>query len=149
MIAANDDVPNEDEIFNIESTLKKIHIFYSSHDLGRWELWDLLFKDVQECARNDTKLPERAMKNCIGATYFALQWELSHIEDVLAGEGAPDREIAVLRNRLHDYMSTMKEIMLNSQVTQYQEEAYNVICDYLVIFCERLSKLFIYSFFFI
>lgn len=34
LIAAQDDVPNEDEIFNIESSLKKIEIFYSCHDLG-------------------------------------------------------------------------------------------------------------------
>lgn len=34
LIAAHDDVPNDDEIFNIESSLKKIEIFYSCHDLG-------------------------------------------------------------------------------------------------------------------
>jgi len=34
IIAANDEGPNDDEIFNIESSLKKINVFYSSHDLG-------------------------------------------------------------------------------------------------------------------
>lgn len=48
LIAANDDVPNMDEIFNIESSLKKIHIFYSSHDLGKYfsptfnKVWTLI-----------------------------------------------------------------------------------------------------------
>ena len=36
LIAAHDDVPNDDEIFNIESSLKKIEIFYSCHDLGKY-----------------------------------------------------------------------------------------------------------------
>lgn len=35
LIAAEDDQPNEDEIFNIESSLKKVEIFYSCHDLGK------------------------------------------------------------------------------------------------------------------
>jgi len=113
-------------------------------------LWDSLYKDVVECSRNETRLTERAMKSCIGATYFALQWELSHIEDVLAGDGSPDREIAVLRGRLHDFMATMKNIMMHAQAPIYQEEAYNVICDYLVVFCERLgSYLNLLSFYFI
>lgn len=79
------------------------------------------------------------MKSCIGATFFALQWELSHAEDILAGEGTPDREVAVLRSRLYDYMATMKDMVTNPENPIYQEEAYNVLCDYLVIFCERLG----------
>lgn len=101
----------------------------------------MLYKDVVDCAKNEMKLPERAMKSCIGATYFALQWELAHIEDILSGGGTAEREISTLRVRLNEYMATMKEIILNSESESFQEEAYNVICDYLIIFCERLGKL--------
>ncbi|EEB15722.1 Cohesin subunit SA-1, putative [Pediculus humanus corporis] len=140
LIAAHDDVPNDDEIFNIESSLKKIEIFYSCHDLGKWELWDMLYKDVVDCSKNEMKLPERAMKSCIGATFFALQWELSHIEEILSGGGTAEREISLLRLRLNEYMGTMKEIILNSESELFQEDAYNVICDFLIIFCERLGS---------
>lgn len=102
----------------------------------------MLYKDVVDCAKNEMKLPERAMKSCIGATFFALQWELAHVEEILSGGGTAEREIAMLRVRLNEYMSTMKEIILNSDSELFQEEAYNVICDYLIIFCERLGNFF-------
>lgn len=41
LIAAHDDVPNADEIFNIESSLKKIEIFYSCHDLGKFAVYSI------------------------------------------------------------------------------------------------------------
>lgn len=102
----------------------------------------MLYKDVVDCSKNEMKLPERAMKSCIGATFFALQWELSHIEEILSGGGTAEREITLLRIRLNEYMGTMKEIILNSESELFQEEAYNVICDFLIIFCERLGKFF-------
>ena len=47
LIAAHDDVPNDDEIFNIESSLKKIEIFYSCHDLGKYFILGIVFCDCK------------------------------------------------------------------------------------------------------
>lgn len=100
----------------------------------------MIYKDVVDCAKNEMKLPEIAMKSCMRATFFALQWELAHIEEILSGGGTAEREITILRIRLNEYMNTMKEIITSSGSELFQEEAYNIICDYLIIFCERLGE---------
>lgn len=40
--------PDEDEIFNIVSSLKKVSILYSCHNLNPWNLFDSLYQDIDE-----------------------------------------------------------------------------------------------------
>lgn len=38
--------PDEDDLFNVTQSLKKVATFYSSHNMNPWEIWDSLFKDI-------------------------------------------------------------------------------------------------------
>lgn len=41
--------------------MKKISIFYSCHNLGPWNLWDILFKDLKMAHEGLKPLPEEVM----------------------------------------------------------------------------------------
>lgn len=48
-LIAGEEVPNEDEIFNIIVSLKKVSILYSCHNLNPWGIFDSLYEDLDEC----------------------------------------------------------------------------------------------------
>lgn len=48
-LIAGEEVPNEDEIFNIIVSLKKVSILYSCHNLNPWGIFDSLYEDLEEC----------------------------------------------------------------------------------------------------
>lgn len=43
-----DEEPDEDEIFNVVQSLKKVSIFYSCHNMNPWGIWDSLYKDIED-----------------------------------------------------------------------------------------------------
>lgn len=42
-----EETPNDDEIFNVVSSLKKVSMFYACHNLNTWNLWNTLFEDMK------------------------------------------------------------------------------------------------------
>ncbi|XP_039299727.1 cohesin subunit SA-1-like [Nilaparvata lugens] len=80
------ETPDDDETFNVVCSLKKVAVFYSCHNIGNWNIWPLIYKDVVECTSK--QMPEE--------------------------------------------VSETNSIRLLSQ-------AYLVICDLLVVFCNQLQ----------
>lgn len=42
-----EETPDDDETFNVVSSLKKLSLFYACHNINQWNLWDTLFQDVK------------------------------------------------------------------------------------------------------
>lgn len=49
--------PDEDEIFALVSSLKKVAIFFSCHNLGPWNLWDPLFNAIRDARDENQTMP--------------------------------------------------------------------------------------------
>lgn len=47
-LIAGEEIPNEDEVYNIVSSLKKVAILYSYHNLNPWGLFDSLYQDIED-----------------------------------------------------------------------------------------------------
>lgn len=63
-LIAGEETPNEDEVFNIVVSLKKVSIMYSCHNLNPWNLFDSLFEDIAECqsrTQEDKGLPDEVI----------------------------------------------------------------------------------------
>lgn len=134
------ETPDDDETFNVVNSLKKVSIFYSCHNIGNWNIWNSIYRDVVEAKEGNKSLPEEAIKYCISACYFGILWDLHHLEE-LSESGAPGQEAVLeVKNRLHQFMDTMKNLLVNGSSQLYKEEAYLVICDLLVVFCNQLSS---------
>jgi cohesin complex subunit SA-1/2 len=42
-------MPDADETYNVEISLKRVAILYSCHNLNQWGLFESLFKDIEDC----------------------------------------------------------------------------------------------------
>lgn len=47
-IHTGEDIPDEDDIYNVNISLKKILILYACHNLNLWNLFDLLFLNIEQ-----------------------------------------------------------------------------------------------------
>lgn len=64
----------------------------------------------------------QAIKYCISACYFGILWDLHHLEE-LSESGAPGQEVVLeVKNRLHQFMDTMKDLLVNGNSQLYKEE---------------------------
>lgn len=51
--------PNEEETYQVITSLKKVSIFSASHNLGHWNIWDSIFQDIYDAKEKVRKtLPE-------------------------------------------------------------------------------------------
>ncbi|XP_075217243.1 stromal antigen isoform X2 [Lycorma delicatula] len=135
-----EETPDDDETFNVVTSLKKVSIFYSCHNIGNWNIWPFIFKDVVEAKNGNKALPEEAVKYCISACFFGILWDLHHLEKLAKDGEAEESKVAEVKNRLINFMETMKEMLVTSTSQVYKEEAYLVICDLLVVFCNQLQS---------
>ncbi|XP_063242671.1 cohesin subunit SA-1 isoform X2 [Bacillus rossius redtenbacheri] len=135
-----EETPDEDETFNVVTSLKKVSIFSQCHNLGQWNIWESLYRDIVEAKDGSKVLPEEAVKYCISACFFGVLWSLHHLEEVAEGGGNAAPDAARLKTHLGSFMDTMKEMLLMGPQQVYKEEAYLTICDLLVMFCDQLAS---------
>ncbi|XP_037089129.1 cohesin subunit SA-1-like [Pollicipes pollicipes] len=138
-LIAGSEEPNEDEIFALISSLKKVAVFSSCHNLGPWKIWDGLFRVVEEAREGTRSMPEEAMRHCISACMFGIMWDLHHTEETTDASNPNAQDVDALRRRLAAYMEAAQHLMSASPVSQFREEAYISICDLLIIFSSQLA----------
>ncbi|XP_015171722.1 PREDICTED: cohesin subunit SA-2 isoform X1 [Polistes dominula] len=140
-----DEEPDEDEIFNVVQSLKKVSIFYSSHNMNPWGIWDSLYKDIKDAKDPSKCLPHEAVKYCISACFFAILWGQHHLMEATDSGSRGEDECRQLKERLHSFMASMRYFVSGDNSTVrtppiLREEAYNTICDLLVVFCNQLAS---------
>nr|CAD7196855.1 unnamed protein product [Timema douglasi] len=135
-----EETPDEDETFNVVHSLKKVSIFSQCHNLGHWNIWESIYKDIVEAKDGNKSLPEEAVKYCICACFFGILWDLRHLEELMESGSNGNQELALLKHNLNNFMEAMKEMLLLGPSQVYKEEAYIVICDILVMFCDQLAN---------
>ncbi|XP_043227406.1 cohesin subunit SA-2-like isoform X2 [Amphibalanus amphitrite] len=139
-LVAGEEEPNEDEIFALTSSLKKVAIFSSCHNLGLWNIWDGLFRIVEEAKDGSSTLPEEATRHCISACMFGIMWDLHHVEETSDSLSTNSQEVETLQRRLAAYMETAQQLVSSSPVNQFREESYISICDLLIVFSSQLAS---------
>uniref|UniRef100_A0A8D8W339 Cohesin subunit SA-2 n=1 Tax=Cacopsylla melanoneura TaxID=428564 RepID=A0A8D8W339_9HEMI len=135
--------PDDDETFALVSSLKKIAIFYSNHNMGQWNVWDSLFKTILEAQTVPYKSPpQEGVQYCMRACFFSLLWDLHQCEELAAsGAGqAVDDAVQESKTRLYRFMEAMRDMLKLEDCEDYKEEAYITICDMLVTFCNQLAS---------
>ncbi|XP_014206258.1 cohesin subunit SA-1 isoform X2 [Copidosoma floridanum] len=134
------ELPNEDDIFSVVESLKKVAIFFSCHDMNTSNIFDLLFNDIKE---SRYRLPDEAVKYCIIACSFSIMWSQNNLIENVDADTRAGEETRKLKSRLHDFIAYMSYFISTSEdeiSVLLKEEAYNTICDLLVLFCNQLSS---------
>lgn len=135
------EVPDEDEIFNVVQSLKKVSIFFSCHNMNHCGIWDSLYKDIEDAKDITRNFPDEAVKYSISACFFSIGWGQHYImvEKDMGTRG--DDEVVQLHQRLNQFMDLMRYFIMGDKEynsAMLREEAYNTICDLLVVFCNQL-----------
>ncbi|GBN56119.1 Cohesin subunit SA-1 [Araneus ventricosus] len=126
---------DEDEIFIVTSAMKKVSIFYSCHNLGPWSIWDNIYDFWVKGAIQDKGLPEEVVKYAMSCCSMGIMWDLAMLDDTSPLPVA----VASLRNRLKDFVDTMRDL-LSHPVDTLEEAAFVIICDLLIVFCKQLAE---------
>lgn len=122
-LIAGEEIPNEDEIFNIIVSLKKVSILYSCHNLNPWGIFDSLYEDLDECQSRTAEgkaLPNEALVYCIESCYFAITWGLHFLENTCEQQNQEDASLILQRN-LFKFMNVCTELVRSSKIIEIQE----------------------------
>ncbi|KAL1398175.1 hypothetical protein pipiens_009175 [Culex pipiens pipiens] len=139
-LIAGEETPNEDEIYNVNISLKKVSILYSCHNLNPWNLFDSLYQDIEESLSEnagDNGIPHEALVYCIEACFFSINWGLYFLENTMDRSAAA--EVDELSTNLNKYLNACNELMHYEVAPTVQEAAYMSICDLVVVFSDQLA----------
>lgn len=123
-LIAGEEIPDEDEIYNVISSLKKVSILYSCHNLNPWNLFDSLFQDIEECqmgTMGEKALPDEALTYCIEACFFSINWGLHHLENDSESNFNINKQVEELKNNLIRFIGACNEIIRNDLHFSVQE----------------------------
>ncbi|XP_053319856.1 cohesin subunit SA-3 [Spea bombifrons] len=125
---------DEDEVYNMAATMKRISFLYSSHDLSRWEL----FEPVSRVLRRgiDTgEVPEQILLPALACCHFSLLWNLERFS-----RSRPSQDdLAALRQRLCLFCE-MCQSCLSDYHAAVREQAFVLISDLLIIFGGHMAR---------
>lgn len=132
-----EETPNDDEIFNVVSSLKKVSMFYACHNLNEWNLWNTLFQDVRDA---ESSLPPEALKFSLSSCYYYLLWGLRDLEIAADQIAVSHTKVQEVREKLNDFIEASQTLIRSSPHILIKEEAYIGLCDLLIVFSEQLQS---------
>lgn len=141
-----EETPNEDEIYNVIIILRKVSILFSCHNLNPCNLFESLYKDIDDCLGGDGNiiidddkcLPNEAVVYCIESAFYSLSWGLYHLENNCDASSF-DETSKILQTNLDRYMSACTKLVRSGKTIQIQEASYKSICDLLITFSSLLA----------
>uniref|UniRef100_A0A8C1SMI7 Cohesin subunit SA n=1 Tax=Cyprinus carpio TaxID=7962 RepID=A0A8C1SMI7_CYPCA len=104
---------DDDDIYNVLSTLKKLTAFHNAHDLTRWDLFGNCYRLLRTGIEQGS-MPEQIAVQALQCSHYSILWQLVKIT-----EGAPSKDdlLALRRERC----------------------AFMLLCDLLMIFSHQLT----------
>ena len=76
--------PNEDEMFMLISSFRKLEVFSNAHNMNNWNIWESLFEVAGKCKESlangeELLIPMDAIKSVIASLYYLLIWNQHQI----------------------------------------------------------------------
>ncbi|KAK2493589.1 hypothetical protein MC885_016152, partial [Smutsia gigantea] len=133
---------DEDEVYSLAATLKRLSAFYNAHDLTRWELYEPCYRLLQR-AVDTGEIPHQASSRKVGdielersvvppalsLVYFSILWTLTH----LSGSGASQKQLLSLKGRMVAFCELCQSC-LSDVDPEIQEQAFVLLSDLLLLF---------------
>ncbi|CAK9291266.1 unnamed protein product [Gordionus sp. m RMFG-2023] len=151
--------PDEDQIFALLSSLKRLSSFNEFHDITNWDLWDYLITILKYGCDVNRKFPisQDILCKALSCAHFHLLWYLNNINNVAMTSkkasiedknnleshdinnlsAAMIESIKTLKSRLCDYITFGQELMYAG--SYLEEDIYLSICDLLIAFNRHIS----------
>ncbi|XP_055148523.1 cohesin subunit SA-3 isoform X5 [Symphalangus syndactylus] len=123
---------DEDEVYNLAATLKRLSAFYNAHDLTRWELYEPCYQLLQK-AVDTGEVPHQVILPALTLVYFSILWTLTHISK----SDASQKQLSSLRDRMVAFCELCQSC-LSDVDTEIQEQAFVLLSDLLLIFSPQM-----------
>uniref|UniRef100_A0A8C5Z0A0 STAG2 cohesin complex component n=1 Tax=Marmota marmota marmota TaxID=9994 RepID=A0A8C5Z0A0_MARMA len=72
--------PDEDDAYQVLSTLKRITAFHNAHDLSKWDLFACNYKLLKTGIENGD-MPEQIVIHALQCTHYVILWQLAKITE--------------------------------------------------------------------
>uniref|UniRef100_A0A672JPX6 Cohesin subunit SA n=1 Tax=Salarias fasciatus TaxID=181472 RepID=A0A672JPX6_SALFA len=115
--------PDEDDAYQVLSTLKKISAFHNAHDLSKWDLFTSNYRLLSTGLQNGD-MPEQIVIHAMQCTHYIILWHLAKVSD-----GASVKVLLKLTN---------KKMKFN--VMEMPVNAFTILCDLLLIFSHQIMS---------
>uniref|UniRef100_G1PWV6 Cohesin subunit SA n=1 Tax=Myotis lucifugus TaxID=59463 RepID=G1PWV6_MYOLU len=123
---------DEDEVYSLAATMKRLSAFYNAHDLTRWELYEPCYRLLRK-AVDTGAVPRQVILPALTLVYFSILWTLTH----LSGSGASQKQLLTLKGRMVAFCELCQSC-LSDVDPEVQEQAFVLLSDILIIFSPQM-----------
>ncbi|XP_030211654.1 cohesin subunit SA-1a isoform X2 [Gadus morhua] len=123
---------DDDDIYNVLATLKRLTAFHNAHDLTRWDLFGNCYR-LLKAGIEQGSMPEQIAVQALQCSHYSILWQLVKIT-----EGAPSKDdLLALRRVVKSFLAVCQQCLSNVN-TPVKEQAFMLLCDLLMIFSHQL-----------
>uniref|UniRef100_A0A672JPT5 Cohesin subunit SA n=1 Tax=Salarias fasciatus TaxID=181472 RepID=A0A672JPT5_SALFA len=126
--------PDEDDAYQVLSTLKKISAFHNAHDLSKWDLFTSNYRLLSTGLQNGD-MPEQIVIHAMQCTHYIILWHLAKVSDGASVKG----DMVTLRKQMRAFC-LMCQRYINTVNTAVKEQAFTILCDLLLIFSHQIMS---------
>ncbi|KAG9341743.1 hypothetical protein JZ751_018809 [Albula glossodonta] len=124
--------PDEDDAYQVLSTLKRITAFHNAHDLSKWDLFTSNYKLLNTGIENGD-MPEQIVIHALQCAHYVILWHLAKVS-----EGSSKKEdMVTLRKQMRAFCLMCQRYLTNVNTT-VKEQAFTILCDLLMIFSHQI-----------
>ncbi|OCT65777.1 hypothetical protein XELAEV_18042023mg [Xenopus laevis] len=127
-----DEELDEDDAYQVLSTLKRITAFHNAHDLSRWDLFSGNYKLLKTGIENGD-MPEQIVIHALQCTHYVILWQLAKISET----GSSKEELITLKRQMRVFCQICQHYLTNVN-TAVKEQAFTILCDVLMIFSHQI-----------
>lgn len=125
---------DEDDAYQVLSTLKRITAFHNAHDLSKWDLFTSNYKLLKSGIENGD-MPEQIVTHALQCTHYVILWHLAKVSD-----GTSTKEDMVTLRKQMRAFSLMCQRYLTNVNTAVKEQAFTILCDMMMIFSHQIMS---------
>ncbi|XP_023686294.1 cohesin subunit SA-2 isoform X1 [Paramormyrops kingsleyae] len=123
---------DEDDAYQVLSTLKRITAFHNAHDLSKWDLFTSTYKLLNTGIENGD-MPEQIVIHALQCTHYVILWHLARVS-----EGSSKKEdMLTLKKQMRAFCLMCQRYLTNVN-TAVKEQAFTILCDILMIFSHQI-----------
>ncbi|XP_048369702.1 cohesin subunit SA-2 [Sphaerodactylus townsendi] len=126
--------PDEDDAYQVLSTLKRITAFHNAHDLSRWDLFACNYKLLKTGIENGD-MPEQIVIHALQCTHYIILWQLAKITE----SSSTKEDLLRLKKQMRVFCQICQHYLTNVN-TAVKEQAFTILCDVLMIFSHQIMS---------
>ncbi|KAI4872694.1 hypothetical protein NFI96_032481, partial [Prochilodus magdalenae] len=123
---------DDDDIYSVLSTLKRLTAFHNAHDLTRWDIFGNCYRLLRVGIEHGS-MPEQIAVQALQCSHYSILWQLVKIT-----EGSPSKDDLIALGKVVKSFLAVCQQCLSNVNTPVKEQAFMLLCDLLMIFSHQL-----------